>query len=76
MPGEEEAAREAEVESIMAGGQVRINRYMITTMMDIKKNGCAQACKSSTIANATPAAIGTALMGIIYGVSEWFQRRG
>lgn len=76
MPGEEDAAREAEVDSIMAGGQMRINRYLITTMMDIKKNGCAQACKPSTIGNAKWAAVGTTFMGIIYGVSEWFQRRG
>jgi hypothetical protein len=77
MTTSEQAAREAEVAAIMAGGQEAINRYLITGMMDLRANGCGRKCDEqpeSAVARWTPAAVGTALTGVAIGILEWFRK--
>lgn len=73
MANGEDAARRAEVSVIMKGGQDAINEYLITSLMNLQENGCAKACGSSAIDRWTPATIGTALMGALYGAIEYLK---
>jgi len=45
----EEEAREAFVKMLMNGSQADRDRFVITTLLDMKVNGCARACSASNM---------------------------
>lgn len=70
----EEESRAALVKGLLNGSQHDRDRFIITTLLDMKVNGCARACDPSRPAIWTPAAIATAAGGTIIAVIEYFRK--
>jgi hypothetical protein len=66
----EEEAREAMVQSILNGKQEDKERFIITTLIDIKQNGCAKACTSGVGDIAKSGGVASAIIAIVEGV-KW-----
>lgn len=69
----EEDARHSLVATLMNGKQADRDKFIISTLLDLKENGCAQKCGSGVLERWTPAAIGTALTGAAIAVIEYFR---
>lgn len=71
-------ARGALVNSLMNGAQQDRDRFIITTLLDIKENGCAQRCATQPavgpVEKWTPAATSTAISGVIIAIVEYFRK--
>ena len=69
----EEDARNSLVESLLDGDQKKRDKFIISTLIDIKENGCAKACSDNggiNISKTTLATLGTFIATLVYGVIE------
>jgi len=73
MGSAEEDARQSLVDTLMKGSQSSRDKFIITTLLDLKENGCAQKCSPGAWERWTPAAVVTAVMGGIIGALEYLR---
>ena len=73
MGSAEEDARQSLVTTLMNGKQADRDKFIISTLLDIKENGCAQKCTPGAWERWTPAAVVTAVMGGIIGALEYLR---
>ena len=69
----EEDARHSLVTTLMNGKQADRDKFIISTLLDIKENGCAQKCTPGAWERWTPAAVVTAGMGAAIALLEYIR---
>ena len=70
----EEDARHSLVATLMNGKQADRDKFIISTLLDLKENGCAVRCGSGAWWERwTPAAVGTMITGAAVGLLEYIR---
>ncbi len=69
----EDKAQDVINRSIIAGSEKNFREFVVETLCDIKKNGCAKAC-SEPKAHVRPHIVSTALATAIVGIAEACRR--
>ena len=69
----EEDARHSLVTTLMNGKQADRDKFIISTLLDLKENGCAQKCGSGALERWTPAAVGTVVTGAAIALLEYIR---
>lgn len=66
-------ARNATIAGLMNGSQPDRDRFIITTLLDIKENGCAKACATGT-GKGSAAVWGGGIAAIITAIAEGLRQ--
>ena len=69
----EEDARHSLVTTLMNGKQADRDKFIISTLLDIKENGCAQKCAPGALERWMPAGLCTLLTGALIGLLEYIR---
>ena len=73
MGSAEEDARQSLVDTLMKGSQSSRDKFIITTLLDLKENGCAQKCSPGAWERWMPAGLCTALTGAAIALLEYIR---